>query len=298
MCDHGIKISVGMPVYNGERYLEEAIKAILKQTYREFEFIISDNASNDRTQEICRDFASGDKRIIYIRNSKNIGAANNYNQLFRMSSGEYFRWFNADDLCSERTHELCLSTMETDPDASMCYGKTDIIDGEGKLIEHYDDNLNLQQESPSQRFFEFLKVVGLTNAIYGLMRRSALEKTSLMGDGSFPAADTNLMAELALHGKIIEIPETLFYRRMHENASSWDKKNLSVQEVFWSGRNSKFVMPTLKREYALFLAINKCPAEARDKMRMRRHVLRRILWARWKIMQEMAQACAGSMNRG
>jgi glycosyltransferase involved in cell wall biosynthesis len=297
MRKEDIKISVGMPVYNGEPYLEEAIKSVLKQTYRNFEFIISDNASTDRTEEICRDFACRDTRINYIRNCKNIGAANNYNQLFRKSSGEYFRWFNADDLCSELSHELCLAVMEANPDAVMCYGKTDIIDGQGNLIEHYDDNLDLRMDSAAERFFEFFKAVGLTNAIYGLMRRSALGKTLLMGDGSFPAADTNLMVELALHGKIIEIPKTLFFRRMHEQASSWDRTNQNVQQEFWKGKSSRFVMPTLKKEYAFWRAINKCPALGRDKLRMKKFIFQRMIWARRTITQEMFQAFLGTFYK-
>ena len=151
-------ISVGMPVYNGEPYIEEAIKATLNQTYGNFELIISDNASTDKTEEICRDYASRDNRIRYVRNQENIGAANNYNQLFRLSTAKYFRWFNADDLCKETLHELCHQTMEENPDAAMCYGKTEIIDGSGNFLRNYDDDLNLQQESVVERFKTYFKV--------------------------------------------------------------------------------------------------------------------------------------------
>jgi glycosyltransferase involved in cell wall biosynthesis len=288
-----IKISVGMPVYNGETYLEDAIKSVLNQTYGDFELIISDNASTDRTEEICRDFACKDKRVTYIRNSENIGAANNYNQLFRKSSGEYFRWFNADDLCSDRYHEKCLAILEAHPDAAVCYGKTAIIDGQGALIELYDDKMNLQEGSAFERFKKFLNVCGLTNIIYGLMRRSALAKTMLMGDGTFPAADTNLMAELAMHGKIIEIPETLFSRRMHEQASSWDRKNQAVQQEFWKGNNSKFIMPTLKRHLALLHAISNSSATWPEKLAIKKLVIIRIVWARDTIAHEFLQMLMG-----
>jgi len=287
------KISVGMPVYNGEPYLEQAIQATLNQTYDDFELIISDNHSSDRTEEICRDFAAKDSRIYYIRNSENIGAANNYNQLFHKSSGEYFRWFNADDLCSNILHERCLETLEDNPAAVMCYGKTDIIDGQGNLIRHYDDNLDLQQESVVDRFLTYFEVVGLTNAIYGLMRRKALEKTILMGNASFPAADTNLMGELTLYGKFIAIPETLFSRRMHEEASSWDRKDDSIQQKFWTGTNSKFIMPTFKKYRAYLKAIQKSPNSARDKLRMHKYILRRMVWCRTAIAKEIYQGVRG-----
>lgn len=284
------KISVGMPVYNGEPYLGLAIEAILAQTCGDFELIISDNASTDRTEEICRHFAAKDSRIVYLRNIQNIGAANNYNQLFLQSSGEYFRWFNADDLCSPELHEKCLATLETHPDAVLCYGKTDIVDNEGAILEHYDDRLDLRQDLAADRFITFLEVVGFTNAIYGLMRRSALAKTSLMGNGSFPAADTILMAELVLQGKFIELPQILFYRRMHEQASSWDRKNPTVQQLFWTGKNSKFVMPTFKKQIALLRAVSQAPSGRTGKWRMQKYILRRIVWSRKIIGRELLQA--------
>ena len=92
------RISVGMPVYNGEAYIEIAIQSVLDQSFGDFELLISDNASTDRTEEICRDFAAQDPRIVYSRNEENIGAAPNYNRLVDVASADYFRWSNADDV--------------------------------------------------------------------------------------------------------------------------------------------------------------------------------------------------------
>ena len=105
------KISVGMPVYNGEPYLGISIESILAQTFGDFELIISDNASTDHTEEICRDFASKDDRIIYSRNEENIGAAGNYNRLVDMASADYFRWSNADDVFAPELHERCVAVL-------------------------------------------------------------------------------------------------------------------------------------------------------------------------------------------
>lgn len=290
------KISVGLPVYNGELYLEDAIRVTLDQTYRDFELIISDNASTDRTEEICRDFAAVDSRIKYLRNNENIGAANNYNILFHNAAGEFFRWFNADDLCSPMLHERCLQTLEANSDAVMCYGKTDIINNNGNLIEHYDDNLNLQQESAAERFLYYLKKPGLTNAIYGLMRRDLLGRTMLMGRGKFHSADLNLVAELTLYGKIIEIPETLFYRRMHEEASSWDRNDDSVQQEFWTGGSSKFKMPTLRKYHAYWRAVQKSPCSRNEKKQMEKFLMKKARWSRGQISKELLQMIVGTFR--
>ncbi len=291
------KISVGMPVFNGEQFLSLAIESVLAQSYGHFELVISDNASTDATEAICRDFAAKDARITYIRNAVNIGAAGNYNQLFRLTSCEYFRWFNADDLSSPNLHEQCLSALLAHPGASMACGQTVIIDGRGAVTRHLQESLNLQQVSVAERFFAFFRVVGQTNAIYGLMRRSALAKTALLGAGTYPAADTNLMAELALQGTIVELPEPLFYRRMHERASSWNRSSDAVQQRFWTGRDARFVMPTYKQKLALLQAIDRAPTSAAEKRQMKRYVFRSMVWVKGAIVREALSAVHTNATR-
>ena len=102
-------VSIGMPVFNGEDYVEAALDSILTQTFTNFELIISDNASTDRTEEICNDFADSDDRIRYYRQEKNLGAAANFNRVFELSSGKYFKWAAHDALQSLDDAELALS---------------------------------------------------------------------------------------------------------------------------------------------------------------------------------------------
>ena len=161
------KLSVGMPVYNGEPYIGIAINSILDQTFGDFELIISDNASTDHTEDICRDFASRDKRVIYSRSEENLGAAQNYNRLVDMASADYFRWSNSDDLFAPELHERCVSVLDTTPDAVLSYGRTRIIDENGNENGDYDDNLDLRDDLPSDRFKRFHDSVGLTNVIFG-----------------------------------------------------------------------------------------------------------------------------------
>jgi glycosyltransferase involved in cell wall biosynthesis len=290
-------ISVGMPVFNGERYLAESIESVLAQTYGHFELVISDNASTDGTSDICRRYAAQDDRIVYLRNASNVGAARNYNQLFSRTTGAYFRWFNADDLSAPDLHERCLSALLAHPSASMACGLTSLIDAQGHITERLQEHLDLQQASVSERFFAFLRVARLTNAIYGLMRRSALERTALMGDGSYPAADSTLMAELVLQGVVVEIPTPLFMRRMHEQASSWDRRSDAVQQAFWTGRNNRFEMPTFKQKRALLAAIARAPAQRAERRAMQWYVLKSMVWAHASITHEALAAVQGFAAR-
>ena len=281
-----------MPVYNGEEYIEKSILCILNQTCEDFELIISDNASTDRTKKICQGFVKADKRISYVCNRKNLGAAANYNQAFRLSSGKYFRWFNSDDLCAPNSHERCLKILEDNPSAVLCYGKTNFIDMRGNITGPYDDNLNLQQECVVDRFKTFCRSVGLTNVIYGLMRRSAMERTMLMGDSSFPAADTNFMAEMTLYGTFIEIPEVLFFRRMHEQASSWDRKDNKIQQEFWKGKNHDFIFPKWRMNFAYLKAIQNSSIHYSEKVKLQMFIFREMIWSRDILFDEIFQEVA------
>ena len=108
------KLSIGMPIYNGDEFLKEAIESLLNQTFEDFEIIISDNASTDQTQQICRYYADLDPRIRYYRCKENLGAAWNYNRVFELSYGEYFKWAAHDDYCAPSFFERCVEALDRD----------------------------------------------------------------------------------------------------------------------------------------------------------------------------------------
>src|SRR5688572_28337892 len=95
-------VSIGLPVYNGERFLSEALDSLLGQTLADFELIVSDNASTDRTAEICLAYAARDARVRYVRQQTNIGAIRNWNFVARQARGQYFKWASANDFCDSR----------------------------------------------------------------------------------------------------------------------------------------------------------------------------------------------------
>jgi glycosyltransferase involved in cell wall biosynthesis len=279
------KVGMGMPVYNGERYIEQSIRANLAQTFGDFHLIISDNASTDRTAEICRDYAAGDKRVHYFRNAQNLGASKNFARCLSLSGCEYFRWANADDLPEPSLVEKCTRILDDRTDTILAYGKTRLIDQEGSAIEFYDDNLDLRQESVPERFLACLNQIGLNNVIYGLMRRETLAKTRLFG--TFLAADVNLVAELSLYGKFHEIPEVLFSRRMHPQASSWDRKDYERQKDFWDPRRKKLWMQTWKRSLEFNKAVLRSPVPLSHKWAIMELLLKKVYWERGAMAGEI-----------
>src|SRR5689334_10548773 len=105
------KVSVGLPVYNGQRYVRHALESLRRQEFEDFEVVISDNASTDQTGEICAEYVARDARFRYFRNETNIGASPNYNRTFELARGEYFKWCAHDDVCLPGFLSKCMATM-------------------------------------------------------------------------------------------------------------------------------------------------------------------------------------------
>jgi glycosyltransferase involved in cell wall biosynthesis len=207
-----------MPVYNGEKYIKNAIDSIINQTFRNFELIISDNASTDHTSEICRVYASKDPRIRYFRNQKNIGAPNNYNYVFSLSSGEYFKWAAYDDVLAPEFLKKCVNVLDNDSSVVGCHCKTGRIDQYGNFLGYYNEGLlgNIDSPKPQLRFRDLIGLYYTTTPFHGVYRRSSFAKSQL--HGSYIGADRNLVAELSLMGRIYQIPECLFYWREHPSS--------------------------------------------------------------------------------
>lgn len=209
-------VSIGMPVYNGENYLEEAINSILGQTFTDFELIISDNASTDRTEEICSIYASRDSRIRYYRNEENLGASANYNRVFELANGKYFKWMAHDDLCAPEFLEKCVKVLDQDPAVILAFTGTKEIDETGIVIGEYAPKPNLGAGTPHERFYESVCLPNSCTSVFGLVRSDVLRRTRLIGN--YVSSDRPLLGELSLRGRFYEIPEYLFFKRVHPEA--------------------------------------------------------------------------------
>lgn len=213
------KVSLLMPVYNGERYIASAIESILAQDYPEIELIITDNKSTDATAEICRSFARQDKRVRYVTNARNLGAAPNYNRGFELASGDYLKWCAHDDKISPNYVSACVAALESDPDASLAFGRTICIDGEGDEIEWQDTNETpaILDDDPARRLWLAIVLGGTCFPIFGVFRADLLRKSTL--HRSYYGSDRALIAETALMGKVLKVDEAVFYNREHPSRS-------------------------------------------------------------------------------
>lgn len=250
------EISVALPVYNGERFVADAIRSILAQDFKNFELIITDNASTDRTEEICRDFAASDPRVRYVRNERNLGAGPNYNLGFELSRGRYFKWSACDDRISENFLSACFAALETNKDAVLAYATTQTIDENGAVIPLVGEmrSPELPKEDAGFRFKWDLKKSGTNFEIFGLFRTAALRKTTL--HRSYYGSDRNLMSEMALLGSFVFVPGIVFYNREHKDRSinMRDKKALANWQDT-SARNGRHLSNLQRLAHLVEIAI-------------------------------------------
>lgn len=213
-------LSIGLFVYNGERFIEKALNSILGQTFTDFELIISDNASTDRTGEICRDYAQRDSRIRYHRNEKNMGAGWNVRRVCSLATAKYFKWAAADDVLEPDFLRQCVEVLEADENESyvIAHSKTKVVDETGKFLENYLWPMKTDSPDPVVRFHEMLLNDHMCYQIFGVMRLSALRQVP--PQGSYVNSDGVLLAQMSFLGRFYEAPEHLFVSTRHVGQSS------------------------------------------------------------------------------
>lgn len=278
------RVSLGVPVYNAERYLEGLFECLLAQDYQDFEIVVSDNASTDRTQEICRRYAAWDGRIRYYRNAENLGLAPNFNRCFELARGEFFKWTPFDDEYAPDYLRQCVETLEAAPDSVvLCYPKTTLIDEHGARIREYDDDLDLREPEPHQRLQHFLDRYNLCNPIVGLMRSSALGKTQLVG--AYLSSDIPLLAELALLGEWWEVPEPLFFRRIYPQSSRQGSRRLSDVAKWLNPAHSGTILvsPRTRAFFHVLAAIWQSPIPAAQRARCFAQAWWTWWWRRFRV---------------
>jgi glycosyltransferase involved in cell wall biosynthesis len=285
MTRNEFPIGVGMPVYNGQKYLREAVDSILGQTFSDFELLISDNASTDATRDICEEYSGRDSRIRYVRQDVNIGGSRNWNFVAESSRGKYFKWASANDVCHPEMLARCKEILDLRPDVVLCYPRTRMIDDAGAVIEDYVDSLHLQEESPCERFVNLLLRIQWNNAQNGLIRKDILRRTAL--EGIYTGGDIPLMAELALYGKYYEIPDCLFYRRMSADTASVLLTPAELRRFINPASRNRVHIPTWKMCADLVRAVHRSPVPAWKKLGLDGFLIKFAYWNRGLLWDEL-----------
>ncbi len=278
------RVSIGIPVYNGERFLREALDSLMSQTFGDFNALISDNCSEDSTPEICKEFTSADPRFEYVRQERNLGAVRNFNFVARKATAPLFMWLSHDDVAEPAYLESCVNALDDNPDCVLAFSEAEPIDQNGQEVPQPWHPLSLEDAELEERFELLLDPIPYReNVTYGVIRRERLLKTQL--EGEFGGGDRALLCELALHGRFVKVPGVLFRRRVRTvgmTALEVEKYNV--------GREKAVAM----REWRIFFrnlrAVWRSPLAKTHQTRLVRILLKRLVTHRSDYAWEVKQA--------
>lgn len=258
--DRSPRVTIGVPVHNGEKYLRQALDSVVGQTYEDFEVVISDNASTDSTPAICAKYVAKDARFRYERQPLNLGAAANYNRVVELARGRYFKWLAHDDWCEPMFLASCVEKLDRCSSVVLAYTDTFVVDPHDNYMYSDPDRLLPQQRTPLGRMVHTLNNLNMANAVFGLIRTTDLRKTGLIG--AYVASDYVLMLELSLLGAFVRINEPLVGRRWHPGGSRQEANPTAadVQAWFDGGvRRRVLVPPSLRLPFEYMLATVRSP---------------------------------------
>lgn len=250
------KITIGLPVYNGEATLRKALDSLLAQTFQDFILIISDNASTDKTELICREFAQKDSRIMYFRQSENIGADKNFRFVFSKASSEYFSWAAADDVRSEDFLQENLNFLEKNPDFITSTSPSRFENGDFHEIAMGDASLNGDVEKRLIRFFSCWHA---NSRFYGLFRSEVLQKSYPL-EGPYLGADWAIILRCCMLGKT-NVCKSGWLIRGADGASN-------RKDIFEKSRNHwyEYFLPFSELSYAVFKMTTKFSLKSRCRL--------------------------------
>jgi glycosyltransferase involved in cell wall biosynthesis len=290
MDSHNPRVSIGLPVFNGARYLKEALDSLLSQTYTDFDIIVSDNASTDDTKKICRTYQARDRRVRYYRNERNMGMAYNYRRVFELRTGEYFKWAAADDLCMPEYLRRCVEVLDADTRVVLVCARALYIDQNGGFLRKADPAWDVQSEAAYERLRHVIYIQSDADmdAWSGLARADALSKTRLIP--SYPCGDKRPLGELSLLGRFVEIPEHLYMRRQHADASSFNTMNMQWMEDFFKAKKLNMYLPTWRLYLDHFITVMRSGLPVNEKLSLVVAILRSMYWSKSLIVKEIGVA--------
>lgn len=271
-------VSIGLPVFNGEDYLEATLDALLNQSYTNFELIISDNASTDRTRAICEAYALRDTRICYHRQANNQGAIWNFTFTFHQAKGDYFMWASAHDLWHDNFIEACKEILDLDSSVVLVYPFAYLINTDGETIAPMLHKLDTRGRKRALRTRIIIQDISSGNMFHGLFRRAVLQKCRL--DIRSLGADLVILMEVGLHGSIAQIPQKLFYRReFRKKVTIKEQLESQLERIDPLKKRHKFVYWEMGKEYIISTLHARIPFWEKP------YILLNVLfsfWYRWK----------------
>lgn len=295
------RVSIGLPVFNGQDFLAEALDALLDQTFADFEVIVSDNSSTDATSEICRAYAARDPRFRYYRSERNMGAGWNFNRTVHLASGEYFKWAAHDDVIEPTFIEKCVDLLDRSASVVLCFSWLVDIDEHGNELQvrKVQEKTHSGLAQPHERFWGLVRRQHTCEEVFGLVRTNVLKRTKLIEN--YSDSDRTLLVELGLHGPFHEIPEVLFRHRLHRRGSVAANPGWQERMAWFDPRlEGKLVFPAWLQLFGLLTVIWRSPISGKERLYCMYPLLRWLNRERPRLWGELvwaARSLSGRMAR-
>ncbi len=287
------RLSVGLPVYNGEDYLAESLESLLGQTYEDFELIISDNASTDGTAGICRRYAKQDSRIRYFRQPSNLGCNPNHNFVFEQARGELFKLASDDDLYARDLLKRCVDLLDERPDCVLAHSWSVLIDASGAVTNVVEYPAATDARRAPDRFRSML-FDGWADDDGGVIRTRVLRQVAPYD--SYHFADRVFITEIGLHGPFYQVPDWLWFRRLHPRQAGITRNMRDRCAVSDPARANRLRHPAVRLygEYIMgyVSAIRRAPLSPADRRECYQHL------ARWMASRALPVAGRVISRRG
>lgn len=208
-------VSIGLPVFNGAEYIQPALDSLLGQSYDNFELNISDNASTDGTEDICRSYAAKDDRVHYYRQPQNVGLMGNWGRVLQLASGDYFMWAQDDDCWSKNYVGTLLECLLACPGAILAAGRTFYIDVDGNPYPADPDDAPVRHDNARLSAAKQLLQQHAQGWLHGLFRREPLLRLAPTFYSADPwGADIVFLLELSLSQEIVGSEAAVLYKRV------------------------------------------------------------------------------------
>jgi glycosyltransferase involved in cell wall biosynthesis len=283
--DRPVVVTIGMPAYNAERTIRAAVDGMLRQSFPDFELIISDNASTDGTWSIVEQYARRDNRIRALRQERNIGANANYSAVFRLARSRYFKWASSNDWCAPELLERCVGYLDEYPRTVLVAPRSRIFSDTPDVYTDYDADVAFDQDNAVDRFIQVASSLALNNVLNGVARTEVLRRTRLMEH--YPEADIVLLGRIALEGRISLLNERMYYRRMSVDSATALMDEDGQRRHLYPYPTTRSLFPAWRLAAGWVRAVLASDLRTSEKRRALDWVSRMIWWRRAQLWHDV-----------
>jgi glycosyltransferase involved in cell wall biosynthesis len=279
MVNDDALVSIGLPVRNAGDRVVQVAKSVLGQDHDRIQLVISDNASTDDTEDVCRELARSDGRIAYHRQPTNIGLLNNFRFVITAADGRYFRWIGDDDRLEPGFVSRCLQVFAEDPRLILVTTGISYTgpDGAAQTLDYH--GMSLASDDPVERFVEMMRLLNtshlMIDPLYGMMVRdtvAAIPRRNMLHE------DEVFATKLSLAGPWGHVPEVLAHRVWKDDQVAALGRRLDVPVWQWRIRNTLQTRETLRW-------LRQVDLTGEQRRRARTAVYGMYLTRQWKIVE-------------